>query len=204
MTENDLEQIKARYTDLLIKQYKEKPKAIETIKLFVDLFLQNGFLFDLKKILDVDIAKGKSLDMIGKIVGIDRSYKGLLLQDKIYFALGDGLVDPTAKYKSFGDGIIEGSFVNEDTVASREILLGDDDYRILIKLKIISNGSELTELAIEETMNLLFGNNIAIETGAMSLTYKVKEPISNIINIAKEKNALPKPMGVELIINLIV
>lgn len=204
MTLEEIELIRKRYTDLLIRQYYDKPKAKATIEMYVDLFLQKGIPFDITKIFDIDQAVGKQLDLIGKLVGVDRSTTGLVLKDRVFFSLGDGLVNPTAKYKSFGDGIITGEFINEGSVLSREIFLGDKDYRLLIKLKIATKhiaNNNYSEYIIENTLFDVFGNDIEVSTGIMSITYKVRSTINRIVNVALYKQILPKPMGVKLIID---
>ena len=83
--EQDVEDVKEYYASLLILQYRNKPKARETIKLGAELFLGDGLVFQLQDILDVDKAVGDWLDLIGKLVGAPRNVPNMgLLDDDNY------------------------------------------------------------------------------------------------------------------------
>ena len=139
MNASDIVAIKKNYTDKLIRQYQDKPKAKNIIEEFVDLFLQNGLLFDLKRIFDIETQVGVQLDLIGKIVGIDRNYIGFkLISPNIYFALGRGMQLPTSTFKGFGIGAELGGFLSTEN-ATQALQLDDDDFRVLLKLKTIFN-----------------------------------------------------------------
>lgn len=99
------------YTNLLIVQYNNLPKANATIGLLVEEALANGVYWDVEKAYNIlqipqpvwdapgqdwdepgefwdilpDIAVGKQLDIIGKYVGVDRFYSAIDLEN--YFAL---------------------------------------------------------------------------------------------------------------------
>ena len=63
----------SNYSELLIYQYKKKPKAKETIDAVMgeyDKLSENAF--DLLQQLDIDQARGYSLDIIGRRVGVSR------------------------------------------------------------------------------------------------------------------------------------
>ena len=83
--ENEIASIENYYADLLIIQYRNKPKARATIKLGVDLYLTDGLVFDLQNVLDIDTAVGVQLDLIGKILGCNRNIFGFNI-DKKYFS----------------------------------------------------------------------------------------------------------------------
>lgn len=71
--QQSLADIKKYYADLLILQYKNKPKARATVQLGCDIYTGNGLLFEFENILDIDRAKDYTLDLIGKIVGVPRN-----------------------------------------------------------------------------------------------------------------------------------
>lgn len=83
--EDEIESIENYYADLIIIQYRNKPKARATIKLGADLYLADGLVFDLQNVLDIDIAQGTQLDLIGKILGCSRNIFGFNI-DKKYFS----------------------------------------------------------------------------------------------------------------------
>lgn len=70
MTDDEL---KSYYADLLILQFRSKPKAYATIKALVDGLIQNQLPFDLQDAFDIDTAVGAQLDILGeKYAGISR------------------------------------------------------------------------------------------------------------------------------------
>lgn len=61
------------YADLLIIQYRNKPKAKATIELLADLFTVDLLPLNVKNAFDLDTAIGVQLDSIGKYMGITRT-----------------------------------------------------------------------------------------------------------------------------------
>ena len=75
--------------------------------------------------------------------------------------------------------------------------LNDDDFRILIKLKAISNTSSLSSKDLEDSLYDFFGNSIRMDSaGNMEMTYFVPLNKTPVILAAIQKEVLPRPMGV--------
>ncbi len=75
--------------------------------------------------------------------------------------------------------------------------LGDDDYRILIKLKAICNTSNLSHKALDDSLYDFFAKTIRMDSvGNMEMTYFVPKNKTPIIQAAIQKEVLPRPMGV--------
>ena len=144
------------YSNLLIMQYHNKPKAKATIEATAGL-LPDDLIMEVINGFDIETAVGKQLDILGEYVGVDRYY----------------LVDNQAD------------------------LLDDEDYRILIKLKAISNTSDLSHKSLEEALYNFFGNSVRMDSdGNMEMTYFVPKNKTPIIQAAIQKEVLPRPMGV--------
>lgn len=144
------------YSNLLIMQYHNKPKAKATIEATVGL-LPDDLIMEVINGFDIETAVGKQLDILGEYVGVDRYY----------------LVDNQVE------------------------LLNDEDYRILIKLKAISNTSDLSHKSLEESLYNFFGNSVRMDSvGNMEMTYFVPKNKTPIIQAAIQKEVLPRPMGV--------
>ena len=144
------------YSNLLIMQYHNKPKAKATIEATVGL-LPDDLIMEVINGFDIETAVGKQLDILGEYVGVDRYY----------------LVDNQAE------------------------LLNDEDYRILIKLKAISNTSDLSHKSLEEALYNFFGNSVRMDSDDnMEMTYFVPKNKTPIIQAAIQKEVLPRPMGV--------
>ena len=78
--------------------------------------------------------------------------------------------------------------------------LSDNDFRIVIKLKIIQNNSSHSKKSIDDSFFAFFQNGIvAITENKMDLNYiLINSDIASIVSVLKEKNVLPRPMGVDL------
>lgn len=75
--------------------------------------------------------------------------------------------------------------------------LNDEDYRILIKLKIIANSSDLSHKSLDDSLYEFFGDNIRMDsTGNMEITYFIPQDKTPLIIAAIQKEVLPRPMGV--------
>lgn len=144
--------------NLLIIQYHNKPKAIETIKtlakgLPVDLILK------LRDSFNINTALGSALDILGKYVGVTRWY-----------------------YDENGE----------------QIRLTDEEYRMLIKLKAISNTSNASHYEIDQALYNFFGTRVrATSDGNMAMTIFIPSNAERVITAAIQKRALPTPLGVE-------
>lgn len=97
--ENEIASVEDYYANLIIIQYRNKPRARATIKLGANLYLADGLVFDLQNVLDIDIAEGTQLDLIGKILGCNRNIFGFNI-DKKYFSFEKDLshIDTVANY----------------------------------------------------------------------------------------------------------
>lgn len=146
------------YSNLLILQYHNKPKARSTIEATTSL-LPDDIIQDVINGFDINTAVGAQLDILGEYIGLDRSY--------------------------VKDGVVSN--------------LNDEDYRLLLKLKIVCNTSDYSHKSIDESLHEVFGNSIRMDsTGNMEMTYFIPASAADVIEAALQKEVLPKPMGVQL------
>lgn len=146
------------YSNLLILEYRNKPKAKATIESVVGL-LPDDMILSIINGFNIETAVGKQLDILGKYIGISRDY------------IKDGAVT----------------------------LLTDDEYRVLLKLKIACNTSNLSHGSIDRSLYDLFGSDVRMDSvGNMEMTYFVPFDFEPVVIAAIQKNALPRPMGVEV------
>lgn len=84
---------------------------------------------------------------------------------------------------------------------SGTITLDDDDFRSLIKFKIIKNISKSSLYDIQVLINSYFGTSVLVfDTGNMQLSYMMDESIGSL-DLAQAlvvSNSLPVPMSVQL------
>ena len=79
-----------------------------------------------------------------------------------------------------------------------QIRLTDEEYRMLIKLKAISNTSNASHYEIDQALYDFFGTKVrATSAGNMQMTIFIPANAERVIAAAIQKRALPTPLGVE-------
>lgn len=150
----DITDLLQYYSDLLILQYHDKPKAIATIQLFVKQFIADGLFMDILNSYDLDTAVGVQLDRLGKLVGCPR------------YVVGVGV-------------------------------LTDDEYRLLIKFKIVLNSLSAKEKNIDDSLFANFQYDfIAINEKKMSMSFIFSENLNKVLQAVIKLDYLPLPLGV--------
>ena len=196
-----VEELVLYYTNLLIIQYAGKPKASATVALCSDILAGDNIIFDVEKAFDIDTAVGKQLDTIGKWVGVNRSYKGGLLPENLFGFVRYGFnKNGTGQkgFKRYGENKIGGYLTYADTIGNN--ILPDNDYRFIIKLKIVSNNSDCTHKSIDNQLFDFFGNTVIASTSnQMDITYFIN--VNNregLIDVILQKEVLPIPLAVKV------
>lgn len=197
-----IQQLVNYYVGLLIIQYRNKPKAQETIFFLASEFLCSAILLDIRDGYNLDDAVGVQLDVIGKYAGIDRYYRELTLID--YFSMPSYTDEPTSPpqygfetYATFAtDNDLNGTLAYGDIVSSNNQLL-DSFFRTIIRLKILQNTSNHSDESIDAGIWTIFGASVRPEeSGVMKMAYFITSDTTPLINAAIYKKVLPRPMGV--------
>lgn len=140
------------YADLLISQYVTKPKARATVQALADDMAKSftGAL-SVPDMLDIEHAGGVNLDIIGKIVGQDRTLNGAIARE--FFAFLNQ--SPT---QGFRVGWLGGSpwYRHGDTIAATATM-NDAEYRGVIRSRCIKNFSRCNLDSTELACEMLFG-----------------------------------------------
>lgn len=177
-------------TDRIYAQYRNKPNATRWYN------ITRGISYSLyeamqkvRKLYDIDTNVGRQLDIIGRIVGIDRSYiSDIAMQQSMYKKDADG-----AMYGRIS------SMYSDGTVAGR-LDMNDELFRLVIKAKIIKNNTNAYYDDILRGFRTLFPRISDVwlrdyEDMSFDITYIGNlQPIERwaLLNI----ELLPKPAGV--------
>lgn len=193
------------YADLLIWQYRNKPKAVGTIKLIESIIAQ-GFvdLYQLQDVLNIETATGHQLDLVGKHVGQGRIINGYQLRKFFGFRGSPHALGFSQKRVGGGQW-----YRKRDPLAD-SVRLSDDDYRFLIKCRILKNYQTGTLPNIIEACRFIFGDGCrVIDNYDMTVSVSVSVSVSNQ-NISDFKkfainhlDILPRQAGVQYIFNLV-
>lgn len=189
------------YVNLLIIQYHDLPKAQATIAALVNILIANGIFLDIQNAYDIDTAVGVQLDVIGKYAGVDRFYKGQDLQGFFSFIDYSQVNSPPITAIGFSDyseyPSKPGKWLIYSQVLSSSLALDDEDFRTLIKLKIIENNSNFSHKEIDDEIFNAFGLDLIPDSmGNMTMNYFVNANAAAIIMVAAQKGLLPKPIAV--------
>jgi len=194
----DLETSIEYYKDLLLYQYINLPKARATIGLLVSQAIVDLLPIELSNAFDIETATGPQLDILGEYIGFDRYVVGAVSRD--YFT-ADDYITPITDGFGFTDYTKPAQNSNATFYSynnyNKLTALDDSEYRLLLKLKIILNTSQMSLYDIVTLIKTYFGDTIVVGDGAnMWLYYFVASSISRIATIAYNERLLPKPIGV--------
>lgn len=199
----DISEIVEYYANLLIIQYNNKPKAKATIELYVNELLAEGLLTDIRDGFNIPTAIGVQLDTLGKYADVDRFYEGQILEDYFSFISYDETASPPADRVGFSDyedfSLKVGDTLIYPNILSDSLSLNDEDFRFLLRLRIIQNNSNHSHKSIDDSIFNFFGDTVRADSlGDMVMLYFVPRDQAAIVSVALQKEILPKPMGVKL------
>lgn len=193
------------YAGLLIVQYAKKRKAIADVKLGCNTYTGDFLITNIDGIFDIDTAIGEQLDYIGKIIGLSRVADGFDFGLK-YFAEND-YVDPM-----YNGGEGQGySLVNQPTeaifkdytVVRRSVYaMTDNQYRKMLKLKVVINNGVATYKQYDDILYEVFKGGITVvDNEDMTGTLTVQRPYKLEGKLAEFLKLLPTPLGVKITID---
>ncbi|AUR84252.1 coil containing protein [Vibrio phage 1.052.A._10N.286.46.C3] len=188
-----------RYTLYLIKQYWEKPKARAEIEAMMQGWQDSGdFIRQFGEIFDIDNAEDEVLDLIGRIVDLNRRVPEVVL--KSYFGFS---INPNAKgFADRFDPTREGApFLDKFSPPYTDYDLSNEEYRKFLKVKIAKNNCS-PYLASDEKPSLqqvvfdaFDGGAYVIDNKDQSLTLFVSPDVDEQqIRIVLALDLLPRPI----------
>lgn len=179
------------YTGLIISQHKDKIKYEYTVGIAVYPFcLLQSMGDEAITATSVDNAVGVQLDWIGEWVGISRRVPVPITG--VYFTWDDTAAD------GWDSGIWKGEFDPDSGMSE----LPDDDYRILIKSKIVANNSSGTIPEIYAILDAAFPSVVIDVIDNQDMTMDVNYTIADFTPVQEAilvQGLIPiKPAGVTI------
>ena len=194
------------FSNLIILQYRYAPENRALIKNLVNLIFANNLALKIRDLtVDVENSIGTQLDIVGKWVGIDRYYGGDLwdrpyLSFPYYSTIQNNSYDQYqggfSTYSNFADN--DGGFLMYKAwqdVRTKVNAMGDEYFRILIKLKIIKNSINHTCKNIDNAIWEWSGGKVYTTWDVMKIKYHYESSYKSIMTLANYKNVLPRPTG---------
>lgn len=179
----------SKYSELLIYQYIKKPKAKATIDALMgeyDKLAENAI--DLLNQWDIDQARGFSLDMIGRRIGVSRTLPSAV--SKGYFGYLNSI-----NGEPWGEGV----WYRSGESTGDALTLNDGDYRFLIKAKILKNFQDGSMDYVLRALRQLLSPDANLQDN-YDMTVTVFLPLStlNILQsyMIQQMDILPRPVAV--------
>lgn len=185
------------YSSLITSQHRDRPKFVAMVQAIAGAVGDiTAMIQSLPQAFDIDTAVGTQLDIIGEWVGQSRVVAGVLTFG--FFGFSDSLV--AEPFGEEGNPSIGGRFYEEGEPFTQTAVLGDPEYRLVLKAKIIRNHYQGTTEAIENALQLIFGvPAIVRDDGTMNIDIVVNGPISLIgQSLLTNFDLLPRPAGVAI------
>lgn len=189
-----IDEVKEYYADLLILQYRNKPKARDTIKMGVDIYTGDGLLLQLSDCLNLDTAQGAQLDIIGKILGCPRNVPGIDTSIK-YFSFH--IDENSLGFSKIGDPS-NGAVKNRNNSVLATYSLTDEEYRPLLYFKAFLNVWRGDMGSMDRALYEVFGDNVNLKNNQdMTIVYEITET-NKTIEAALQLGYFRAPIGVDV------
>ena len=188
------------YVNLLIMQYKDKPKARATVEAYVTQVVSDQIGIAVRDAFDLETAVGAQLDILGRYVGAKRAVNGLDI-NRTFLGMPPYTDAAPGSYKGFAlYGTTPTAYFARYNDFKTVYNLTDPDLRKLIKLRIRQHMSNHSLKDIDAIMYDFFGSECSItDSGNMELTYAFTPGSTDtFIKIAIFTDSLPRPAGVKI------
>lgn len=187
------------YRNLLILQYRQKPKSEAMVEEFIKALMVFDIIDDVRNGYNISTAVGPQLDILSLYVGASRYVPGTYFYRQYfgYVLYGDTAPFLFNGYIKYGDTAPDVQFRTYAEGKQSDYALTDAELRKFIELRIIKNNSTGSLKDIDDFLLFFFSGTVYVEEEAnMELTYYVPLADVRIFTIAREMNVLPSPAGV--------
>ena len=174
-------------------QYSDKPKAVQWYNITPSLGDEISNAYELvRSTYDIDAAVGAQLDVIGRIVVIDRGFESLVVFEPDTYFGGIGLAS------QFGG--VDSQFESTGEVLSSEV--SDAVFRILIRAKIAKNNSEATMDGVVDALSYITSSSPiqVIDNENMTMSVSFGSELTDIERfVFNTFDVVPRPQGVQFL-----
>jgi len=199
------EELITYYSDLLIMQYNNKPRAIATVQAYVSEVIADQIVQQVSDGFDLATAIGQQLTMLGTYRNAPRIIFGLSLTKNYFFMPRYTDVDPE---DGFGFALYDTDpdpswyFILYSDVDNPIYNLSDSDLRTLIMYLAQVNSANYGLGELDQILFTYFGVYLELtdnEDMTITYTHDSADP-NNLFYIVENLGALPRPSGVTALI----
>lgn len=199
------DQLIAYYQNLLIIQYKSKPKAVATVGLLSAQVIASLIYTQVQDGFDLSTATGKQLDIIGSYVGVYRTLAGFAPSGIPYLQLPNYADGPTGYggFADYGDVTDPVNFWKLYSFIPTAYVMSDGQMSQLIAYNIAVHASDHSNASIDLILQRFFGTYVTLTDNAdMTLTYThdaTNDP-NLLFAIVNFLGLLPQPAGAAVVV----
>lgn len=182
-------------------QYTESQKFLAYIRALLASSAELEAIFQkVAEQVDIDLAEGVNLDVIGEIVGISRIIPASV--QLAFFGFQDNAA--ALNFGEEGSQGIGARFYDEGEPYLATSVLNDPEFRLLIRAKIVKNHALGTNEDVIAGLAYLFGGGMAIQVavediGGMAIQVAVGRPLTYLEKVLiTNLDVLPRPAGVRI------
>ena len=186
------------YKTIARSRLTDRHRSDETFLAILDTLIelkeerQREYLSLANTFLDIDKSTGKNLDVIGRLIGEERTLVNFI--DRSYFGfLGARLSE------AYDVGYWYSLYRNKYGTLRT---LTDDEYRRVLKARVIKNSSDSSRESFLEILNILSNNNFSVITESLdnsAILVEIEDYdglVSYYLSKYKsDRNLIPVPMG---------
>lgn len=182
-------------------QYTESQKFLAYIRALLASSAElEAVLQKVAEQVDIDLAEGVNLDVIGEIVGISRIIPASV--QLAFFGFQDNAA--ALNFGEEGSQGIGARFYDDGEPYLATSVLNDPEFRLLIRAKIVKNHALGTNEDVIAGLAYLFGGGMAIQVavediGGMAIQVAVGRPLTYLEKVLiTNLDVLPRPAGVRI------
>ncbi len=198
------------YKNLLILQYKDKSNAEKHMQSLLSIFAIFELLTNIEQGYNLDtqlgkLAKGQQLEILADYVGVSRQVRTLVTPKSF------GTINYNEEENSDRIVMYVTSSIQYGTILNGQIwtylsslqyelaLLSDTDLLRMVRMRGFLNTSNLSLADIDYFFYTFFDNHIEVkQSGLMELEYLSNPYEKELLALARQQGALPKPAGVRI------
>lgn len=197
-----MEELIRYFTNLLILQYKNKPKAKATIEALTRNAFSDTtgkiFPIEVQNSYDLDTAVGTQLDVLGKYLGKDRILK-IEIDNTFKISEYDALIDPIG-FGEYEQELETYPYAEYRYVKYETSVIADENYRKILKMLAYLRGKSLSLENIDVALEQAFDGLIYIIEKDKELEYHIAQDLFPRLDTQEKlqyvfNKYFPRPMG---------
>ena len=193
------EELIGYYRNLLIIQYRGKPRAGKTIEAFIRLMIIFELISQVKNGFDIDTAQGSQLDILAKYAGVRRQITGVDFSRRFFGFITYAEPDPPYKWTGYisyeNSSAGSSKYFSYDENQAELLVLSDSELRLFIWMGIFRNSKNTSLKEIDSFLEEYLPSVTAEEIGLMRLRYIVPNDLDYLFPIIQSEGLLPRSAG---------